>query len=78
MNAIAQRFSRTGVINDWFEDEAAQAREVAAARRIRLAKAAAGVALALALVAGFVAMAAFAVDHAAATQEHLSVPVPPR
>ncbi|HEY3445529.1 MAG TPA: hypothetical protein VGK67_04150 [Myxococcales bacterium] len=66
MSALPQRFSRSGIVNEWFEDEAAQASAQSAAQLRRLAQAVAGIALSLALLVGFGAMAYFAVDRATA------------
>ena len=76
MNAPLQRFSKTGVVNEWFEDEAAEAAALSASRRRRLAEAAAGIALSLALLVGLGAMAYFAVGRATATSERSLLPAP--
>ncbi len=60
MSRPPQRFSGSWIINSWFEDEA----ELASARRRRLAQAAAGIALSLALLVGFGALAYFSAGRA--------------
>ncbi|MGC4116313.1 MAG: hypothetical protein QM765_17410 [Myxococcales bacterium] len=64
MSSPVQRFSHSGLVNEWFEDEAAEAAAFLAARRRRWLQAMAGIVLSLALVAGFGAMAYLAVGYA--------------